>query len=185
MVLELSELNLILVDFQDCHKRYEYDLSDKLFDLNITGDISHNSDAIRIIYHYTIKGVIDYINSVNSNNKIVIYFNKTQFYDSIIFNQVDYDSYMQIIINLFNKIKSILPIKVVVSCKSLAFLQELVSKDDGRAMSTIIKIYHTVSTFKVENFTFEKMKKFASKYDLTFLHSTFFNNVQNQQIIFK
>ena len=65
------------------------------------------------------------------------------------------------------------------------FFKELIKKDDGRAKGTILKIYSTLQKFKIENFTFAKVKKFAKKYDLTFLSNEYFNNIKTKQLLFK
>jgi len=83
------------------------------------------------------------------------------------------------------KIRNILPIKIVISSKSLEFFSHLLTIDDGRAKGTLIRIINTVNSFKVENFTFEKVKKFASKNGLNFLSGDYFNNIKTKQIAFK
>ena len=83
------------------------------------------------------------------------------------------------------KIRTILPIKVVISSKSLEFFSHLLTIDDGRARGTLIRIIDTVNKFKVENFTFEKVKKFSKVNNLTFLSGEYFNNMKTKQIAFK
>ena len=83
------------------------------------------------------------------------------------------------------RIRTILPIKVVISSKSLEFFSHLLTIDDGRARGTLIRIVDTVNKFKVENFTFEKVKKFAKVNELNFLSGEYFNNIKTKQIAFK
>jgi hypothetical protein len=78
-----------------------------------------------------------------------------------------------------------LPIKVVISQKSLIFFNELFNKNDGRAVGTVIKIRSAISKFKIEDFTFSKVKKFALKYELNFLSRDYFNNFKTKQLLFK
>ena len=78
-----------------------------------------------------------------------------------------------------------LPVKVVVSQRSLIFFKELLLKDDGRARGTVLKINSTMNKFKIEDFTFSKVKKFALKYELNFLSRDYFNNFKTKQLLFK
>jgi hypothetical protein len=184
--LELPELNLILIDFQSIHKNYEYELIEKLTSYCLIGEqFDKHPDILKILYHFTIKGVIDYFNSVDSNNKLVLYYNNTQFYESILFEYVPEQLYLQILTNIFKKIQSILPIKIIITSKSLSFFEELLLKQDGRARTTIYKINNTINNFKIEQFTFEKVKKFACKYNLTFLKNEYLNDVKTKQILFR
>ena len=83
------------------------------------------------------------------------------------------------------KLRHVLPVKVVISLRSLAYFKELIQKNDGRANGTVLKIYSTISKFKIESFTFEKVKKLATKYELTFLSNDYFDNIKTKQMIFK
>jgi hypothetical protein len=186
VTLELPELNLILIDFQSIHKKYEYELIEKLSSYCLIGEkFDTHPDITKILYHFTIKGIIDHFNSVKSNNKLVLYYNNTQFYESDLFEHVPEQLYLDILTKIFKKIQNILPIKIVITSKSLNFFKELILKQDGRARATIFKIHNTINNFKIEQFTFEKVKKFACKYDLTFLKNEYLNDVRTKQIVFR
>ena len=100
-------------------------------------------------------------------------------------NYIDESVYLNLLTKILIKIRSILPIKIVISSKSLEFFSHLLVIDDGRAKGTLIRIINTVNSFKVENFTFEKVKKFATKNGLNFLSGDYFNDMKTKQIAFK
>ena len=185
MRLELNDYNLLLIDFQDIHSTFDKDLLDQLHLFQITTNLEKNKDFYKILTHFTVKGTVDYLNSVKSNNKLILYFNNTQFYESEILNYIDETVYLTLITNILLKIRNILPIKIVISSKSLELFSHLLTIDDGRAKGTLIRIINTVNSFKVENFTFEKVKKFASKNGLNFLSGDYFNDMKTKQIAFK
>lgn len=186
MNLDLPEYNVTLIDFQDIHRNYEKNLLDELHNLQLLDSLYDLSrDCRKLILHYTIKEAVDYLNSVKTDNKLVLYFNNTQFYESEVLNYIDESQYMKLITLMLVKIRGLLPIKVVISSKSLDFFKHLLDKDDGRARGTLIRIVNTINNFKVENFTFQKVKKFAVKNNLTFLSGEYFNNMKTKQIAFK
>jgi len=184
--LDLPEYNVTLIDYQQIHKSFEQRLINELHNLQLLDSLYDlSSDCKKLILHFTIKETIDYLNSFKTNNKLLLYFNNTQFYDSEVLKYIDEPVYLKLITKMMLKIRTILPIKVVISSKSLEFFSHLLTIDDGRARGTLIRIIDTVNKFKVENFTFEKVKKFSKVNNLTFLSGEYFNNMKTKQIAFK
>ena len=186
MRLDLPEYNVTLIDYQQVHKSFEQRLINELYNLQLLDSLYDlPSDCKKLILHFTIKETVDYLNSFKTNNKLLLYFNNTQFYDSEVLKYIDEPVYLKLITKMMLKIRTILPIKVVISSKSLEFFSHLLTIDDGRARGTLIRIIDTVNKFKVENFTFEKVKKFSKVNNLTFLSGEYFNNMKTKQIAFK
>ena len=186
MRLDLPEYNVTLIDYQQIHKLFEHRLINELYNLQLLDSLYDlPSDCKKLILHFTIKETVDYLNSFKTNNKLLLYFNNTQFYDSEVLKYIDEPVYLKLITKMMLKIRTILPIKVVISSKSLEFFSHLLTIDDGRARGTLIRIIDTVNKFKVENFTFEKVKKFSKVNNLTFLSGEYFNNMKTKQIAFK
>jgi hypothetical protein len=184
--LELPQYNVTLIDFQHIHTSYEKRLLNELHRLQLLDSLYDlTSDCKKLILHYTIKETIDYLNSYKTDNKLLLYFNNTQFYESELLNFIDEPVYLSLITKMLVKVRSILPIKVIISSKSLDYFSHLLTINDGRARGTLIRIVNTINNFKVENFTFQKVKKFASKNNLTFLSGDYFNNIKTKQIAFK
>tara|TARA_R100001163_G_scaffold728_6_gene1146 strand:+ start:42949 stop:43518 length:570 start_codon:yes stop_codon:yes gene_type:complete len=185
----LPQYNLLLIDFQDIHKSFDKELLDDIHENMLMDTFKEkgfqNKDIKKLFFHHSIKSTVDYINKVNSNNKVILYFNNTQFYESEILNYIQEKQYLDILTKLLLKLRSVLPIKVVISMRSLPYFKELVKSNDGRARGTVLKINSTLSKFKIENFTFEKVKKFATKYELNFLSNEYFDNIRTKQLIFK
>ena len=186
MRLDLPEYNVTLIDYQQIHKSFEQRLINELYNLQLLDSLYDlPSDCKKLILHFTIKETVDYLNLFKTNNKLLLYFNNTQFYDSEVLKYIDEPVYLKLITKMMLKIRTILPIKVVISSKSLEFFSHLLTIDDGRARGTLIRIIDTVNKFKVENFTFEKVKKFSKVNNLTFLSGEYFNNMKTKQIAFK
>lgn len=186
MRLDLPEYNVTLIDYQQIHLSFEQRLIDELHNLQLLDSLYDLSkDCRKLILHFTIKETVDYLNSYKTTNKLLLYFNNTQFYDSEVLKYIDESVYLKLITKMLLRIRTILPIKVVISSKSLEFFSHLLTIDDGRARGTLIRIVDTVNKFKVENFTFEKVKKFAKVNELNFLSGEYFNNIKTKQIAFK
>lgn len=186
MKLQLIEHNITLIDFEDIHKTYDHNLINKLHDLQLlNSDFKKNKDIRKLLYHFTIKGVIDYINSTVTNTKLVLYFNNTQFYESPIIEYINEHDYLDILTKLLIKIRNLLPIKITITHKSLTYFKHLLDINDGRAKSTVTKLYSTINKFNIEKFTFEKIKKFAKNNDLTFLSNKYFEDIKTKQVVFR
>ena len=189
MNTSLSAYNIELIDFQDIHKQYEIDLLNDIHEFGLfdklKADGISSKDIKKLVYHHTIKSVVEYFNKCESDNKLVLYFNNTQFYESELVNYIDEQAYLKFISSFLVRVRNMLPIKVVISQKSLIFFNELFNKNDGRAVGTVIKIRSAISKFKIEDFTFSKVKKFALKYELNFLSRDYFNNFKTKQLLFK
>jgi len=185
MDLEFPEFNIFLQDFHEIHKSYEISLINHLHDLGLLQDnFTKNKDIHRILIHFTIKETIDFINNKQYTSKPVVYFCNTQFYDSPILEFVDEQDYLHILTNILLRMRLLLPIKIVISYKSLEFFKELITRGDGRANGTLLKIKSAVDKFNIERFTFEKIKKYAKNNGLTFLSGEYFNDIKTKQIVF-
>ena len=189
MNLSLSAYNIELIDFQNIHKLFEHELIDDLHKFQLLEVFQErglsNKDIKKLFYHHIIKTIVEYFNSHVTNNKLVLYFNNTQFYESELLKYLDEHKYLKFLSTFLVTIRNMLPVKVVVSQRSLIFFKELLLKDDGRARGTVLKINSTMNKFKIEDFTFSKVKKFALKYDLNFLSRDYFNNFKTKQLLFK
>ncbi len=186
MSLELPQYNVTLIDFQTIHLSFEKSLMNELHDLHLIDSLPElRSDSKRLITHYIIKETVDFINNYESNNKIIVYFNNTQFNDSEMLKYIDEVVYLKLLTKVLLKIRSVLPIKVVISSKSLDFFSHLLTIDDGRAKGTLYRIVNTINKFKVENYTFEKVKKYAKLYGLNFLSKDYFNDIKTKHIAFR
>lgn len=185
MNVEFPEYNIYLIDFQQIHKKYEVNLIDQLYNLDlIHRNFKTNKDIRRILTHYVFKETIDYIINNKFPSKPVVYFCKSQMYDSQLFEFIDEHIYLTILTSIFLKMKQLLPVKIVISYKSLQFFNELLSKNDGRSRGTLLKVKSAIEKFKIESFTFEKVKKFAKLNGLTFLSGDYFNDIKTKQIVF-
>ena len=84
MRFTLSEHNIVLIDFQDIHKKFEKDLIDDIHSNELLSTFKEknfqNKDIKKLFFHHSIKGIVEYINKINSHNKVVLYFNNTQLF---------------------------------------------------------------------------------------------------------
>ena len=75
MRFTLSEHNIVLIDFQDIHKKFEKDLIDDIHSNELLSTFIEknfqNKDIKKLFYHHCIKGIVEYINKINSHNKVV------------------------------------------------------------------------------------------------------------------
>ena len=76
-----------------------------------------------------------------------------------------------------------LPVKMYVSAIDVNNLNILLSKKDGKTLLQVNQLIEEINANKFKVYTFEKIKKFTVKYQLTFLTDNYFNKLQTKIIL--
>jgi hypothetical protein len=76
-----------------------------------------------------------------------------------------------------------LPVRIFYSTFSLDYLNNKHQQNTGISKETILKIKSLAENRDFESFTFEKIKKFVKKEQLTFLDKTYFNSLKSKQLL--
>ena len=141
----------------------------------IAGDVS------RLLKHHIIHGVCEAIKSCSSSQKCIVYFCSLDLKSTS-----TYDLFGSGIISLIEKIlediKNKLPIRVYTTKITFKYYTELKkqNKNKGIAITEELVLYGN----KEQNgYTFNKVKKYASRNGLTFLNQSYFNSITNKMLI--
>ena len=86
---------------------------------------------------------------------------------------------------ILRKIEKLLPIKFYISKYSIEYLNHLIEKNDGKAQTTINSMISKVNSLDISKFTFNNIKKFTKKYDLTFLNKDYFNRLSTKLLLIR
>ena len=178
--LQLNHGQLVVVAF---YTLYTDRIEPKLFeDLHKYACFTPSLEktACRLFIHHVIYEVCEYI--INKQSKSVIYFNFNDLIDSKTFDCFNTDQLTKIIAKILHVINKRLPVKVYIS----AFSFELFKILDKENKNLGIKIRDDIlklSERDVTSFTFDKIKHFVKKTELTFLDKNYFTQMRSKMLM--
>ncbi len=176
--------NVCLVD---CNSIFATNISDNiindLYKYNLLSFNIKNTNIKKLIMHYTIYELIEYILKSNSTCKHILYFNNTQLPECSMLKFYNESDVLYIIQAILQKIKKILPINVYISKYSLAYLQHLIKTKctDGNIILNDIQSHKKDFT----NFTFNKAMLFSKRNDLKWLNREYLNCLSTKLLLIK
>lgn len=177
----LTNDNIILIDFLSIFDKIEKTWLDLLYKYNFFKDNQinpGNGDVKKLYYHSVIETLCDEIIKIKSNHQIVVIFpekiqKKTEFCDN--------EKFLKLFYSTNRKIIKLLPVPMYIMSIPENFYdlkQWLTGTGEGR--DVLNKILSLVDKHKNGTSSFEKVKKFAEEYKLTFLSQNYFNNLSNK-----
>jgi len=188
----LEPYNITLFNFIELFDIIGTNILNNLYDYELIDETKKppinlkQKDVKHIVYHNIIYTICnETIN--NTKNQTVIIVPKNLNKNSEVCKYCNYLELNKLVINLLFQVQKMLPIIIFFSEKGLDF--EIFcdkcfwGKGEGRhVLHTILGI---CQTFNNKIYTFEKIKKFTKKYELTFLSNEYFNNLKIKQQLFK
>jgi len=118
-------------------------------------------------------------------NKIVFWFNESGLNNTSIVQYTSSARWKSFINTVIRKLKSMFPMKFYISDDKFSELHEIIESDPGRTREIVQTVHESFKTFKVESYTFSKIKQFINNYELTFLDKHYFNQVKVKAIMYK
>jgi hypothetical protein len=182
-LLRIEEENLLLINFDEVFKDIEINCLNELQEYglleNFKIDLSKR-DTKKILYHHIILGLCEEIRlNKDSNKKIVIIPPKIREFHEI--SQFCNLEELEPIINtLLKKLQRYLPFTMFFS-EEYIFDKELEHSGERTDLINILSAMYTTNSDK--KFTFEKIKKFTSQYELEFLSLEYFNSIKTKLIL--
>ena len=137
----------------------------------------------KIFYHHIIYEICKHILARKTKEDKIIYFDKTKLPNLEISQYCNEEDLLKFLTNFIQKIKTMLPIKIFMSDVSFDYLLYLLAKHIGDGKEEIYRIISMTNKFKVENFTFSKIKTFVKNNDLTFLSNKYFTILKSKQLV--
>ena len=176
-----KEHNLHIINFYYVFKtQVEKDLIDELHKFELLGDTC-STTIRRLFLHHNIYKLCEYLLKCNSREKIIIYFDQNNIYDSELAKYLTEEKVKKYLELVFRKMKNILPLRIYFSTFSLDYLNN--RKREGIGIETINKIKNMLYKHDFNKFTFERCKKFVKKEGLYFLDKHYFNNLKSKQLL--
>lgn len=183
MTLNLPEHNLLLLDFNQLFiEDYQLGILNHLYTFKILNKPLSNPDVKKIMYHNLIHGICEsYRNSCCS--RPVYLFNNTQLDDCLIKDHYKEEELLAFFNSFFTKFEKMLPIPIVKSRFNTYSLKYMIGNNDARAVLAINGCTSKITEIKSKEYTFQKIKRFSKKYELTFLSNEYFNSIKTKQIL--
>lgn len=177
-----KENDLILINFDNVFSEIEVDCLNDLENFGLIKDYQINlskKDTKKLIYHHVIHGLCEEIrlNKYNFRKVFIIppeirsFHEMTQFCDK---------KDLQILLDkLIKQLKNSLPF-LIYSCDKYIFEDNI---DYGEREDLIRILSELSDNHSDKGFTFEKIKRFASKFELEFLSKEYFNSIKNTLLL--
>lgn len=172
-IVELPDKNITLINLNDL---FSEQISSKILNdlktYKLTDKPLSNKDVKKLFYHHIIYNITETILNKSSNSKPILLLSDSQFTTQIdICKYYDELELLSFIAKLISKLETMLPVRVVyiTACTPASMI--------------IDASMQKVKTVSSKNFTFEKIKLFAKRNELTFLSNDYLNQFKTKQIM--
>lgn len=171
--------NLVLINFDSVFTSIETEYLNELQKYSLIQNYKinlSNKDTKKLFYYFLIHGICEEIlhNKHNYKKIIVVQPKLSAIHEIIKF--CDEEKLQKFLINFFNKIHKSLPFLIWNSNKFI-FNEELHPGELEDIESILSGLY---DEFSNKRFTFEKIKKLTTEYELDFLSQTYFNSIETR-----
>jgi hypothetical protein len=181
--LVLNQYNLQILNYSYVFKNF----IEKEFinDLHSYGLLEKKKDSMsrRLFVHHNIHSVCEFILKSKKKGRQIIFFDYNNLLEGEILDYIDESRLKSYLNYTYLKIRTMLPVRIFYSTFSLDYLNNKHQQNTGISKETILKIKSLAENRDFESFTFEKIKKFVKKEQLTFLDKTYFNSLKSKQLL--
>jgi hypothetical protein len=179
--IDIDSHNLCLLNFFDILGNCENEISNDLHQYELLDNLSYqNIDTKKILYYHIILHICETFIHKLTFNKVILVYNEMDLTKSLLVKYSNKQRTLSFLTNTLNKIGNILPIKLYKSNVMFNTMRDILDNDDGERIELISELQQV--TNKVDSF--QKVKKFAQKYELTFLSREFFRRVKTKNLMF-
>jgi len=173
--------NMVLINFNFIFKQIEVDFINDLTEYNLIKDYKINfskKDIKKLFYHHVIFGICEEIKNSPKHKKVLII--PPELKECEIFNYCDYDDFNKILLKLLQMLEKCLPFLIHFTSNDI-FIAEIT--DSGESIEFINILSAMIDKKESKTFTFERLKSFSKKWELTFLSKTYFNDVKTKLLL--
>ena len=174
MKLEYSGQNLCVCNFNKFFSHYEGLIVNSLYDYSLLSPnyTLKNKDVKKVFYHHLIKLILDeFIWSNKSTNKLVMVFNTGSHLHGVAREYFGEKELIAFLEKFIIKLEKMLPVRFVILTKTL---------DENNMINECLRKIRQVSK---KDYTFQKIKLFAKRYELTFLSDNYLNSIRTKQVL--
>ena len=180
---ELNNHNITLVDFYSIFSECELSIINDLHDYQLLQDLNFKiKDTKKIFYFYIIKEVCEFLSNAKDKNRIVFYFNENDIPKTEITCYCNNFRFKSFIRTVAKKLNQLFPVKFYFGDMTFDEFEHI---NIGEVKDVVMQIREKLKSFKIENYTFSKIKLFTQKYELTYLSKGYFDRVKVKAIMYK
>jgi len=178
-----KEKNLILINFINILAEISPACLNDLDTYGLITDYRINlsdRDTKKLIYHHIIHGICEEIQKTTHKHRKVIVIPPRIDDSQEIVQFCHPEEFSIFLTKLLKSLQNLLPVVLFQSDEDLFSSENI---DSGK-MQDILSIMSQLCHIKdSRNFTFERMKKFSSKFDLDFLSNSYFNSIKTKMLL--
>jgi hypothetical protein len=173
VIVEFPEKNITLINFNEL---FQYQIGDNIYkDLKKYGLLDKpltNKDVKKLFYHHVIFGITETILNGSYEGKPVFLLTDSYFNKQIDLCKCYHEQgVIEFITNIIIKLETMIPVRVVYITANTP---------SSMVMDASIQKVKNVSN---KDFTFQKIKQFAKRNELTFLSNDYLNRFKTKQIM--
>lgn len=183
---DIPEYNLTLIDFNNIFfNDTQIDILDDLSRYGLVGCSINNKDVKKLVYHHLVLSLCNAIVYPHKCKPIIVIDIDAIGQSCCTLMGCITGDFVTFLKRFVSQVKQMLPVHVVFSNMSPEHVLYLFNKSDARAHMFINGIIVSQHSLTNTQFTFEKMKQFTKKYELTFLNTDYFNQIKTRHHLIK
>jgi hypothetical protein len=178
VALELPNNNLKIIDFNELFvQQIQVSICDDLHKYNLIGKPLKHKDVKKIIYHHLIHGICQCLLQPHNNKPVFIY-NDIEIVDCDVCNIFSKSELLVFIKRFLHRLEKMLPVKVCI-------LRYKITRPNTSNFIAVNACISKSKSVDLKLFSFDKIKKFAKQYELTFLNSDYLERLKTKQILIR
>ena len=180
--IQLNTHNITLINFYSIVTECELDIINDLYQYDMLLPLSFKvKDTKKVFYFYIIKKILEVLITSHDKNKLIFYFNENDIPLTEITQYCTKYSFKSFIKTIARKLNQLFPLKIYFYDLCFREFENIT----GEVKDIIMKVQYKSRSFKIENYTFSKIKAFTQKYELTYLDKEYFDQVKVKSIMYK
>lgn len=181
---ELPTLSFCLVDYRQVLINCETSIIDDLYQFDLLNKLNmRNNDTKKIMYHHVIHEICESVLNVKTTNKVILYNNLSNIQLEL-FKHSTRTQVINFLNTLTRQVKQLLPVKIYDHEDDFDIFTDRCKESRGELRARAAVISEFLRKQQNKRFDFEKAKKFAEKYELTYLSQQYFNNIKIKNLVF-
>jgi hypothetical protein len=169
---EIQHESLLIVSFNKFFKETQDTILHDVEKFNLTDKKITNKDVKKIFYHHLIKNIIDQF-IIQNDKKLVMLFSSKEMPSCQIVDIYGHDEILSFLKRFIEKLENMLPVRILT-------LDILMPES---LLINACQLKYKKQTYK--SFTFQKIKFFAKRYDLTYLNNEYLDKIKTKQVLYQ
>ena len=181
--LEFLEKGLVLLNFDELLREIEVNCLNDLEEFGLVQNYTINlskRDVKKIIYHNIIHGICEEVLKNKSSLKTILLVPPEIKSSHEITEYCDNKVLYKLLRTILHKLRNSMPF-VIYFTDNFVFDDEI--NDSGEIIELLSIVSEMSNVISNKNFTFEKIKKLSTTFELNFLSKEYFNNIKTKLLL--